>query len=77
MTSKIYVGAGIEQWTLSESSYKTIVTEEFNSLTPGNEMKWQSIEGTRGELKYTDADTLAEFGQQNHIKIRGHILILL
>jgi endo-1,4-beta-xylanase len=63
LTSKIYVGAGIEQWTLSESSYKTIVTEEFNSLTPGNEMKWQSIEGTRGELKYTDADILAEFGQ--------------
>jgi endo-1,4-beta-xylanase len=77
LTSKIYVGAGIEQWTLSESSYKTILTEEFNSLTPGNEMKWQSVEGTRGQLKYTDADKLVEFGQQNHMKIRGHTLIWL
>jgi endo-1,4-beta-xylanase len=75
LTSKIYVGAGIEQWTLSESSYKTILTEEFNSLTPGNEMKWQSVEGTKGQLKYTDADKLVELGQQNHMKIRGHTLI--
>jgi endo-1,4-beta-xylanase len=77
LTSKIYVGAGIEQWTLSENSYKTILSEEFNCLTPGNEMKWQSIEKIRGEVQYTDADKLVEFGQQNHMKIRGHPLIWL
>jgi endo-1,4-beta-xylanase len=40
-------------------------------------MKWQSIEKTRGEVEYTDADKLVEFGQQNHMKIRGHTLIWL
>ncbi|CAK9251689.1 unnamed protein product, partial [Sphagnum jensenii] len=38
-------------------------------------MKWQSVEGTKGQLKYTDADKLVELGQQNHMKIRGHTLI--
>jgi endo-1,4-beta-xylanase len=74
-STKIYVGTAIAAQILSESQYKTVASENFNCLTPENEMKWDAIEGTKGSPRYTSGDQLVTFAQQSNMKIRGHTLI--
>jgi endo-1,4-beta-xylanase len=75
ITSKIYIGDAMVPNNILDNKYKTLAIQEINCLTPGNEMKWGSVEGTRGHYTYTGADKLVEFGEQNKMKIRGHTLI--
>ena len=73
---KIYIGSALAAYHLTgDSQYKTIAAQEFNSLTPENEMKWSSIENTRGQKNYKEADQLVEFAEQHGMKVRGHNLI--
>jgi len=74
-TTKIYVGGGLEVQLLSDSQYKTVAADNFNCVTPGNEMKWESIERTKGSPTYTSGDQLVSFAQQNSMKVRGHTLL--
>ncbi len=63
------MGCALTSEGLSGDNYRTIASEEFNSLTPEFEMKWDVIEKTRDEPHYAGGDKLVEFAQQNHMKV--------
>ncbi|MFC0006394.1 endo-1,4-beta-xylanase [Micromonospora siamensis] len=39
-----------------------------------NEMKWESLETTRGSYDWGPADQLVAFATAHHQRVRGHVL---
>ncbi|MEV6478668.1 endo-1,4-beta-xylanase [Streptomyces sp. NPDC051576] len=56
-------------------SYGDIAGAQFSSLTPGNAMKWGSVEPTQGSFNWTEADQIVAFAQAHNQQVRGHTLV--
>ncbi|MEU6141308.1 endo-1,4-beta-xylanase [Streptomyces sp. NPDC047081] len=56
-------------------SYGDIAGAQFNSLTPGNAMKWGSVEPAQGSFNWTEADQIVAFAQAHNQQVRGHTLV--
>ena len=52
-----------------------IVEKEFNTITPENCMKAESINPTPGVYNFKDADEFVAFGKENNMFIVGHTLV--
>lgn len=52
-----------------------LLKKHFNSLTAGNEMKWDATEPVEGQYTFANADKIVDFGEENGIAVRGHTLI--
>lgn len=61
---------------LPEQNERTIVNNEFNSITPENILKWGYLlkENVLGTYDFTVADRLVDFSLQHNINVRGHAL---
>ncbi len=68
------VGAEVDATDLS-GPHAQLLTMHFNSITSGNDMKWSSVEATKGTYTYSNAD--AEVGEAvyNNMMVRGQNLI--
>ncbi|MFD9460889.1 endo-1,4-beta-xylanase [Streptomyces sp. NPDC060027] len=56
-------------------TYGDIAGAQFNSLTPGNAMKWGTVEPTRGSFDWAEADRIVAFAQAHSQQVRGHTLV--
>jgi endo-1,4-beta-xylanase len=70
-----YFGAAIAAGKLGDATYKSILTREFNAVTPENEMKWDATEPSQGSFNYTNGDKILNQGIAMGAKIRGHALL--
>jgi endo-1,4-beta-xylanase len=70
-----YYGAAIAAGRLGDGTYTGILTREFNSVTPENEMKWDATEPSQGRFTYTNGDRILNQGLSNGSKVRGHALL--
>lgn len=54
-----------------------LVKEQFNQISPENDLKWDAIEPREGADGYNfgPADAYVEFGVKNHMYIVGHTLV--
>ncbi|MFB9327734.1 endo-1,4-beta-xylanase [Paenibacillus aurantiacus] len=52
-----------------------LIQKHFNSLTAGNELKWDATEPQEGQFDFTRADKIVDFASTNGIAMRGHTLI--
>lgn len=54
-----------------------LTKEQFNQISPENDLKWESIQPREGADGYNfgPADAYVEFGQKNHMLIVGHTLV--
>jgi endo-1,4-beta-xylanase len=60
----------------SPGRLSSIVAQEFNQLTPENEMKPATIATSSGGLQNTgSADTLVNYAQNNNMLVRGHTMV--
>src|SRR5271170_4056144 len=68
------VGAEIDPTDLS-GPHAQLLTMHFNSITSGNDMKWISVEASKGAYTFGNAD--AEVGEAvcNNMKVRGQNLV--
>ncbi|MFK8911449.1 endo-1,4-beta-xylanase, partial [Streptomyces sp. YS-3] len=71
----IYFGTAITQSDLNNSSLTAVAGSQFGMLTPGNEMKWDTTEPSRGSFNFTPADRIVSFAQDHAMKLRGHTLV--
>lgn len=55
--------------------YTGILGTEFNSITPGNALKWDSTEPSRGQFDFARADEHVDWGLANGQEVRGHTLV--
>jgi endo-1,4-beta-xylanase len=71
-----YFGSATDNPELSDTAYTAILGGgEFGQTTPGNSMKWDTVEPTQGTFSYTKGDAVVTFAQQHGLKVRGHTLV--
>ena len=68
------IGTAVTPFELDNAAYTKITAEQFSSVTPGNEMKWQVVEPTRGTYDWSAADRLVAFARAHGQLVRGHTL---
>ncbi|RPD59549.1 endo-1,4-beta-xylanase C precursor [Lentinus tigrinus ALCF2SS1-6] len=71
---KLYFGSATDNPELSDSAYVKILSnaKEFGQITPGNSMKWDATEPTRGTFTFTNGDVIANLAKTNGQLLRGH-----
>lgn len=72
----IIIGSGaINPDYLDDPQFAQVLADQFNSLSPENELKWQFNEPQQGVFDFTRLDKLVAFAQAHHMKMKGHGLI--
>ncbi len=56
------------------ANYGQTIGDQFSVVTPGNEMKWQLVEPTRGTYDWSGGDNLVAFARAHDQLVRGHTL---
>ncbi|ANY70888.1 1,4-beta-xylanase [Paenibacillus sp. BIHB 4019] len=52
-----------------------LLKKHFNSLTVGNELKWDATEPLEGQFDFARSDKIVDFAEANDTSVRGHTLI--
>jgi endo-1,4-beta-xylanase len=52
-----------------------LLTRHFDSVTPGNALKWDATEPSENTFTYAQADPLTAFAKANGLAVRGHTLV--
>jgi endo-1,4-beta-xylanase len=69
------IGVQAERGPLQKDpSFAQAVKNNFNLLTPGNELKWTRIRPTPEAFNFSDGDWMVNFGQSSGMLIHGHNL---
>jgi len=71
---RLGVGMDFGLYTTTEA-YRNIVNQNFTDITPGNELKQQSLMNSKGELDFTTADKLIDQMQKDGLTVYGHCLV--
>jgi endo-1,4-beta-xylanase len=72
---RILIGAAIMSNHLDEPARAKLIAEQFNSLTPENEMKPDALQRVKGTFTFDRADKIVAFAQQHGMKVIGHTLV--
>ncbi len=56
-------------------AYRQLVAEQFSTLTPENEMKWETTEPTRGSFNFGPGDEIVDAARGANQDVRGHTLV--
>ncbi|GJF33668.1 beta-xylanase [Kitasatospora sp. NE20-6] len=70
-----YFGTAVAAGKLGDSTYSTILDREFDMITPENEMKWDTIEPSRGSFNFAPADSIVSHATAHGQRMRGHTLV--
>jgi endo-1,4-beta-xylanase len=70
-----FAGLGVGSPLNDDPTYTDITATEFSSLTPGNEMKWGTVEPVQGQFDWSGADEVVEFAQAHDQEVHGHTLV--
>jgi endo-1,4-beta-xylanase len=68
------VGAAVDMTDIS-GPHAQLLTKHFDSITSGNDMKWSSVESTKGSFNFTNADAQVGMAQCANMLVRGHNLV--
>jgi endo-1,4-beta-xylanase len=69
------VGTAVIPFDLDHANYAQIAGDQFSTVTPGNEMKWQVVEPTQGVYNWSGGDRLVAFAEAHRQLVRGHTLL--
>jgi len=72
-----YVGAALNGRQVSGKDPKAIaiVEHQFNSISPENLLKWESVHPALDKYNFAPADAYVAFGQKNDMFVVGHNLV--
>ncbi|MEU9312962.1 non-reducing end alpha-L-arabinofuranosidase family hydrolase [Streptomyces sp. NPDC048256] len=70
-----YFGTAVAAGRLGDGTYTRILDREFNSVTPENEMKWDTIEPSRGSFNFGPGDQIVNRATSHGQRMRGHTLV--
>ncbi|WP_238007455.1 endo-1,4-beta-xylanase [Dactylosporangium sp. AC04546] len=73
----LYFGTAVDVNAYADAGdpqYKTMVNQQFNTVTAENAMKWESLEPTRGVYNWGPADAFVAEAARNRQLVRGHVL---
>ncbi|WP_114560281.1 endo-1,4-beta-xylanase [Desertihabitans aurantiacus] len=58
----------------SDPTYRAFLADQFSSLTPENQMKWNHIHPEPDRYDFEQADAIVDFAERNGQVVRGHTL---
>jgi endo-1,4-beta-xylanase len=70
-----YFGTALTSGDLSVSAESSLAAVQFDMVTPGNEMKWDTTEPSRGSFNFGPGDQIVSFAQEHGMQVRGHNLV--
>ncbi|RJK94796.1 endo-1,4-beta-xylanase [Vallicoccus soli] len=59
----------------NDRQYRRLVGQQFSSLSPENQMKWEFIHPEQGTYRFGPADEIVRFAQRHGQVVRGHTLL--
>jgi endo-1,4-beta-xylanase len=68
------IGVAVTSAQLRDSAQRTLILQQFNSLTAENAMKMGPLHPREDQYFWRDADAIVDFAQAHHMKVRGHNL---
>src|SRR3954447_9694202 len=68
-------GTAVNPLYLETPAYTQITPDQFSTVTPENEMKWQLVEPTRGTYDWSGGDRLRPVPPGHGQLVRGHTLV--
>lgn len=72
----ILIGSGaINPDYLNDTRFAAVLAEQFNSLSPENEMKWVFLNPAEGQYNWQTIDRLVDFAEHHDMVVKGHGLI--
>ncbi|HJZ79539.1 MAG TPA: endo-1,4-beta-xylanase [Pyrinomonadaceae bacterium] len=71
------IGAALNQNQFTERDQRglPIITSHFNTISPENILKWESVHPQPGAYSFEGADAYVAFGEKYHMFIVGHTLV--
>jgi len=71
------IGVAINRRQFSDEDRRgdPIIKAQFNSISPENILKWESVHPQPDRYDFVGSDRYVEFGEQNHMVIIGHTLV--
>jgi endo-1,4-beta-xylanase len=70
------IGTAVDMNALAnDPTYEKAIGREFNTVTPENVMKWETVEPQQGVTDFSQGDALVRFARANHQAVRGHTLV--
>lgn len=73
--AKLRIGSTITSSRLGDPAYAGLLSEQFSSLTPENDLKWYSVQPAPGEWHFEAADADLAFAEAHGMALKGHNLI--
>jgi endo-1,4-beta-xylanase len=70
-----YFGSDMTGNLLSQSTVTQLQSQQFNMVTPGNEMKWDSTEPSNGTFNFGPGDQIVSYAQASGERVRCHNLV--
>src|SRR5581483_10275400 len=70
-----YFGTALTQGNLSNSTLTNLAAAQFDMVTPGNEMKWDTTEPSNGTFNFGPGDQIVAFAKAHSMRVRGHNLV--
>ncbi|KAG9007352.1 hypothetical protein FRB90_009432 [Tulasnella sp. 427] len=73
-----YFGTSLDGlWSNTDTAYQALSGNfsEFGMVTPGNAMKWDTIEATRNVFSYSHGDYILDWAHNHTQTVRGHVFV--
>ena len=74
---RFLVGAALNQWQFTDKAPRetAIVLQQFNSISPENVLKWESVHPRANQFDFSLSDKYVDFGVSNNMFVIGHNLV--
>jgi endo-1,4-beta-xylanase len=70
----LLIGTALGSSELNDPKFAQLVADQFNCITPENEMKPDQLQRVKGVFTFEGGDKIVEFAQQHDMKVVGHNL---
>ncbi|MGH3281377.1 MAG: endo-1,4-beta-xylanase, partial [Trebonia sp.] len=70
-----YFGSDMTVNLLSQPTVTQLQAQQFDMVTPGNEMKWDTTEPSNGTFNFGPGDQIVSYAQANGERVRCHNLV--
>jgi endo-1,4-beta-xylanase len=70
-----YFGTEVTGNMINNSTITNLAGQQFDMVTPGNEMKWDTTEPSNGSYNFGPGDAIVSFAKAHGMRVRGHNLV--
>jgi endo-1,4-beta-xylanase len=70
-----YFGTEVTGSMINNSTITNLAGQQFDMVTPGNEMKWDTTEPSNGSFNFGPGDAVVSFAKAHSMRVRGHNLV--